>query len=64
MQMLGNRDENQGGGGQGFSGEGGSNYSQGGGSSRGSSKPSGGFSGSSPADFDDPVFNPDDEIPF
>ena len=79
MQMLGNRDENQGsgggygggqgfsggGGGQGFSGGGGSSYSQGGGApQQGGNKPSGGFGGNKPADFDDPVFNPDDEIPF
>ena len=70
MQMLGNRDDNQSsgggfGGGQGSQGGGGSNYSQGGGApQQGGNKPSGGFGGSKPADFDDPVFNPDDEIPF
>jgi len=71
MQMLGNRDENPSGGGQGYQNGGqgyqggGSGFSQGSAGGQGGGKSSaGGSGGSEPADFDDPVFNPDDEIPF
>ena len=54
MQMLGSRDDSQGGG-SGYGG-GGQSYNQG--SSAGQGKKA------QADDFEDPVFNPDDEIPF
>ncbi len=70
MQMLGNRDDNQGGGfggGTGYGQQGGSSYGQQGGGQepRGSNAAGGGYGSSSQNNsFDEPVFNPDDEIPF
>ncbi len=61
MQMLGSRDDNQGGGGQGYNQ--GSNRSGGSQSyNQGSQNASAGTSQES--SFEEPVFNPDDEIPF
>ena len=61
MQMLGSRDDNQGGGGQGYNQ--GSNRSGGSQSyNQGSRNASAGTSQES--SFEEPVFNPDDEIPF
>lgn len=59
MQMLGSRDDSQGGGGyaggQNYN-QGGQDYKQGGQGNRGG--------GQKDNSFEDPVFNPDDEIPF
>ncbi len=68
MQMLGNRDDSQGGGyggGQNYQG-GGSGYSQGAsaGGQGGGKSSAGSYGAPDSNDFDDPVFNPDDEIPF
>lgn len=61
MQMLGSRDDNQGGGGQGYNQ--GSNRSGGSqGYNQGTQNASAGKSQES--SFEEPVFNPDDEIPF
>jgi len=57
MQMLGSRDDSQGGGGGGYAG--GQNQSQGG--QNQSQNNSGQQQGGG---FEEPVFNPDDEIPF
>ncbi len=68
MQMLGSRDDNQGGGGQGYGqgavssgggqsyNQGAQNYNQGAQSAPAGQQKGGGF--------EEPVFNPDDEIPF
>lgn len=68
MQMLGGRDDSQGGGGYGGGqghGQGGSGY-QGGREERQQGGPGGRQSSQASAadSFDEPVFNPDDEIPF
>ena len=64
MQMLGSRDDNQGGGQGGYGG--GSNQSGQGGGGYDNKKSSGqgSYGGSQESSFEDPVFNPDDEIPF
>jgi single-strand DNA-binding protein len=65
MQMLGSREDSQSGGGQGYnsgavSSGGGQNYNQG-----AQKAPTGGSGGSQQGGgFEEPVFNPDDEIPF
>ena len=67
MQMLGSRDDNQQGGG-GYSGGGqNQNYNQGGQSNQSSTpnQPAQSSGGQQPgSSFEEPVFNPDDEIPF
>ena len=65
MQMLGSRDDNQQGGG-GYSGGGqGQSYNQGGGQPAPQSQPTQNSGGQQPgSSFEEPVFNPDDEIPF
>ncbi len=65
MQMLGSRDDNQQGGG-GYSGGGQSqNYNQGGGQGSSQSQPAQNSGGQQSGNsFEEPVFNPDDEIPF
>lgn len=57
MQMLGSREDSQGGGGSGGRQDSASSSSQ-----RGGQQRSGGDSGKD--DFEEPAFNPDDEIPF
>ena len=65
MQMLGSRDDNQQGGG-GYSGGGqNQNYTQGGGQGSNQNQSPQNSGGQQPgSNFEEPVFNPDDEIPF
>ena len=61
MQMLGSRDDNQGGGG-GYGG--GSDYGERSGGNRNQGGGQGSRGGSQESSYEEPVFNPDDEIPF
>ena len=66
MQMLGSRDDNQQGGGSGYAGgqnqsQGGQSYNQGGQNQNAQQSNTGQQQGGG---FEEPVFNPDDEIPF
>lgn len=70
MQMLGSRDDNQQGGGGGYAGgqnqsQGNQGYNQGGGQGSNQSQPAQNSGGQQQGGgFEEPVFNPDDEIPF
>ncbi len=64
MQMLGSRDDSQGGGQSGYGGGSSQSGQGGGGYDNKKSSGQGGYGGSQESSFEDPVFNPDDEIPF
>ncbi len=64
MQMLGSRDDNQGGGQGGYGGGSSQSGQGGGGYDNKKSSGQGSYGGSQESSFEDPVFNPDDEIPF
>ncbi|MEA3363454.1 MAG: single-stranded DNA-binding protein [Thermodesulfobacteriota bacterium] len=68
MQMLGSRDDNQSGGGSGYAGgqnqsQGGQSYNQGG-QNQNQNIQNSNSSQQQGGGFEEPVFNPDDEIPF